>query len=67
MPDIKNLQEYVWSSFPEYIDMGQKDTEICEKSAVLAHFKDREKYKQFVFDQAHYQRKLEEIKHLVLE
>lgn len=67
VPSVQALQGYTWSSLPEYIDLGTRDIEICEKSAVLAHFNDREKYKQFVFDQADYQRKLEEIKHLVLE
>lgn len=63
--DIEGLIEYKWSSFPEYL--GIADKEICAKKIILDHFKNTQDYKQFVFDQADYQRKLEEIKHLVLE
>lgn len=65
---VKNLgilEEYPWSSFPEYL--GRTAIEICNKNVILSQFKDRIAYKKFVFDQADYQRKLEAIKHLVLE
>lgn len=62
---IEDLKGYQWSSFPEYL--GKVDTALCNKQIVLSHFKDIEGYKKFVFDQADYQRKLEEIKHLTLE
>lgn len=63
--DLVSLEDYQWSSFPEYL--GIADKEICEKKIVLDHFKSTQDYKQFVFDQADYQRKLEKIKHLILE
>lgn len=37
------------------------------KDPVLGQFKSIEDYKKFVLDQVDYQRKLNEIKHLVLE
>lgn len=60
--DLKNLEQYHYSSLPEYF--GRADTQICNKEVVLSQIKD---YQKFVFDQADYQRKLEEIKHLILE
>lgn len=63
--DLRGLEQYQWSSFPEYL--GKLVIEICNKDMILSQFKDSEDYKKFVFDQADYQRKLEEIKHLVVE
>lgn len=63
--DAEGLLEYKWSSFPEYL--GMVSSEICNKQIILSQFEDVEGYKEFVLDQADYQRKLEEIKHLVLE
>lgn len=65
---VKNLNElenYPWSSLPEYLD--QSDQNICEKETIFSFFKNRADYRKFVFDRADYQRKLETIKHLVLE
>lgn len=62
---IKDLENYPHSSFPEYL--GKMKTSFCNKELVLDHFKDTQTYKNFVFDQADYQRRLEEIKHLTLE
>lgn len=65
LTDIKELEAYPWSSFPDYL--GKSETKICSTDEVLSFFRDKEKYKEFVFNQADYQRKLEDIKHLVLE
>lgn len=62
---LDDLEHYLWSSFPEYI--GERNTSICSKEIILANFKDSRDYKRFVFDQADYQRRLKEIKHLSLE
>lgn len=64
---IKNLaalEIYTYSSFKNYItsEEGFVSTEL-----ILGLFKDKNTYKQFVFNQADYQRKLHKIKHLVLE
>jgi len=65
---IKTLQElknYPYSSFPEYL--GQSKTNFFRKEVILDQFKNISFYRKFVFDQAEYQRKLEEIKHLIME
>jgi putative transposase len=64
---VKNFSElegYSWSSFPEYI--GEKNG-FCDIDVVLSYFGSREKYKNFVLNQADYQRGLEMIKHLIFD
>lgn len=63
--EIKDLINYPWSSFPEYL--GKAEVDICSKDIILSNFKSIEAYRKFVFDQADYQRKLDIIKHLSLE
>lgn len=65
---IKRLEEldvYAYSSFPEYL--GQSKTNFFQKEIIFNQFKDAASYKQFVLDQANYQRELNRIKHLALE
>lgn len=59
-----DLIRYPWSSFSEYLGIKKG---ICEKEIILENFKNRSKYKKFVFDQAEYQRSLNKIKHLLNE
>lgn len=62
---LKELEVYMYSSLPEYLDSKMKD--VCNKRLVLNHFRSRRAYRKFVFDQADYQIKLDRIKHLILE
>jgi putative transposase len=65
---IKNLDKltgYYYSSLSEYLKMSDK--EICNKNLIMAFFKDINSYREFIFNQADYQRRLQDIKHLVLE
>lgn len=65
---IKNLNDltnYPFSSLSEFL--GETDIKLCSKQIILGRFKNKNLYQKFVFDQADYQRKLEEIKHLMLE
>lgn len=62
---LNELENYPYSSFPEYI--GKSKTKFCTKEVILCNFKNISSYKKFVFDQSDYQRKLEVIKHLLLE
>lgn len=62
--EIKEILEYPWSSLREYI-LGIED--ICDQGLILDHFQERQKYKIFVFNQADHQRRLQNIKHLLLE
>jgi len=61
----KDLEEYPYSSFPEY--MGTSASKLCDKSKLLSLFKGKNSYKKFVFDNSDYQRELNKIKHLLLE
>lgn len=62
--EISELLEYEWSSLPEYLD---KRGYLCEVEDVMSNFKDINSYKQFIIDQAEYQRTLGTIRHLLLE
>lgn len=62
---VKNLEEYPFSSLPEYL--GKIKNNHCSKELILSNFKNNSSYKNFIYDQTDYQRKLEEIKHLALE
>lgn len=59
------LSEYNWSSFKDY--MNGKVDGVVQTTMILKLIGDREKYKNFVFDQMGYQRELEIIKHMVFD
>ena len=63
--NFQDLETYPYSSLTEYL--GKNLEGICDKEIILSNFKDTEVYKKFLFDQADYQQKLEQIKHLLLE
>jgi len=63
--DLKDLEKYLWSSLSEFL--APEKGGICQKEMILNYFKTPEAYKEFIFDQADYQRKLDQIKHLLLE
>ena len=60
----EDLLHYPWSSLPQYLEMREG---FCKPEVVLGQFKNPKRYRDFVFDQADYQRRLERIKHLLLE
>lgn len=62
---IKNLDDYRWSSYKEYI--GDDTEDICNKETILGIFKSSKSYRQFVLDQVDYAQKLEIIKHQLLD
>lgn len=62
---LKGLESYLYSSLPEYL--GRQESSYCNREIVLHNFKSVSSYRKFVLDQADYQRRLEEIKHLALE
>ena len=61
----KNLETYRWSSYSEYIDSARDG--VCEKDIILDQFKTKGDYKQFVLDHIDYARKLDRVKHLLLD
>lgn len=65
LKDPGALGDYLWSSFREYL--GKREEGIVDTSLILGFFSSLEKFKSFTLDQVDYQRRLEEIKHLVYE
>lgn len=63
--EADELESYKWSSYPEYV--GKSFTNISDEEIVLEMFSSKEKYKEFVLDQVDYARKLDRIKHLIME
>ena len=63
--NLSSLFKYPYSSLGEYINKRQK--EVCQKNTILKLLSSRKKYKQFVSNQADYQRSLQTIKHQFLE
>ncbi|MBI2613389.1 MAG: transposase [Candidatus Levybacteria bacterium] len=62
---VKDLDIYKWSSYLEYIDLINNG--ICDKKIILDQFKSPKEYRQFVLDQESYGKKLEAIKHQLLD
>lgn len=60
----KELLTYPWSSLPEYLGHAKG---FCSPGTVISTFESPIHYQQFVLDRADYQRKLEEIRHFILE
>lgn len=62
---INDVVSYQYSSLSEYLNLSTK--QIVNKKYVLSHFKTLKSYRNFIFDQAEYQKKIGDIKHLMLE
>ena len=62
---IEDLLSYPWSSLSTYI--GNEKLDFIQKDLILGLIKNSTKYREFIFDQAKFQRELNLIKHLLLE
>lgn len=62
---VKTLDQYEWSSYPEYL--GQSAKKICSKEDVLWQFKNPQSYQQFILDYTGYALELEFIKHQLMD
>lgn len=62
---IEDLESYKWSFYREYI--GLQVDEICKKDIILDQFQSKGAYKRFVLDQADFAKRLEMIKHQLLD
>lgn len=62
--EFKELENYPWTSYHEYLNQNPK---IVNTEEALAYFLNVESFKSFTADQVDYQRKLDEIKHLINE
>lgn len=61
---LDDLINYSWSSLPEYVSTVKFP--ICKKDDILPNFK-KSNYKDFVLNNAEYQKSLEHIKHLTFD
>ena len=59
------LQSYSWSSYPEFL--LKSDDDIVQKDQIMEMFKSVSNYEQFTNNNIDYGKKLEIIKHLVME
>ena len=62
---VDKPEEWLYSSYREYIDMVNEKESICEYRDILDITPGS--YKKFVEDRISYQRELEKIKHVILE
>lgn len=62
---IDELESFVWSSYPTYLDKLNYD--FIGTELILEFFNSKEEYEKFVLNQADYQKTLDEIKHLIIE
>lgn len=60
----KDLTSYKWSSYNEFITNTKG---LCKKDLILSNFSSKQEYKKFIQDQADYQKKLNEIKHFIID
>jgi putative transposase len=63
--DLNQLQSYPWCSLRDYLEENRFD--FLDKEFLISFFKSKNHFKNFTFDQADYQRHLEEIKHIAKE
>ncbi|MBI2330564.1 transposase [Candidatus Daviesbacteria bacterium] len=64
IPD-EELEDYRWSSYPEFLSLSSE--EISQREFILNMFKSPNAYREFVNNQIDYAKKLDAIKHLILE
>lgn len=62
---VDELPSYFYSSLGEYWKI--RNIQIINKDLILSHFKSLKSFKEFIFNQAEYQKHLDKIKHLILE
>lgn len=63
--DIQDLEKYPWSSLAEYLVL--KHAGFTDTHLILEHFGGRKAYREFVLNQAAYQKKLHLLKKLAME
>lgn len=61
----QDLNSYIWSSYLEYL--GNSESETCSKKIILDQFKSPRSYEKFVLDHVDYAKRLNLIKHELLE
>ncbi len=62
---VNNPEDYPFSSYPEFINLSNRNTVTNE--IILNFFKGNDRYKQFVDDHKDFAKDLHQIEHLILE
>lgn len=62
---LESLTHYPYSSLSEFLK--NTNSNFYSKDIIVSEFKNIKSYKQFIFDQADYQRRLGNIKHMLLD
>jgi putative transposase len=62
--EIEQVFRYPWSSLMQYVDNRER---WVNSSEIVSNFRNISKYSNFLIDQADYQKKLSNIKHLLFE
>lgn len=62
---INDLENYPWSSLQDYL--GNIEHHFVDITLINGLIGNKKKYREFIYNQAEYQRKLADIKHLILE
>lgn len=65
--EIDELQNYPLTSFPYYLKEKNKKDDLVKTSLITAIIGSKDKYKEFVFNQSDYQRKLKNIEGIVID
>ena len=63
--NIKDIADYEWTSFKEYLE--DVDYPVCSHDLINGYFTNKDKHKDFVLNDADYQKSLEYVKHLTIE
>ena len=63
--DFNDLKSYQWNSYLDYLSFTPR--KFINTSFLMNYFKNIEKFEEFTKDNLDYQRKLEKLKHLIIE
>jgi len=63
--NLNELENYQWSSYIDYL--GKRNLDLVNLEMIRSFFPRVNSFKKFTYDQAEYQKKLDEIKHLMIE
>jgi putative transposase len=62
---LEELRTYPWTSLPLYL--SEKNNSLIDKQVIQGFFQNQDLHWKFILDQAEYQKKLDNIKHLLVE
>lgn len=63
--NLNELENYPWSSYIDYL--GKRKFDLVYQEMIISFFPQINKFTKFTLDQVDYQKKLDEVKHLMIE